>query len=63
MMIGEKIDSPVGLARTGLTLGRLHVAEGDQLAARIAFEMTIKIAASVGHTSLAEQASNELSGL
>jgi len=63
MMVAHSIDSPVGMARTGLVQGRLHAAAGDKRAARLAFEMTIDLAQSVAYTSVAEQANRELATL
>jgi len=63
MMVAQKIDSPVGMARIGLVQGRLHAEAGDKRAARLAYEMTIKVAESVASTSMAEQASRELAAL
>jgi len=63
MMVAEKISSPVGMARTGLVLGRLHAREGDSLAARLAYEMTLSTAESIGYASMAEQAKQELDAL
>jgi len=63
MMVAQKIDSPVGMARVGLVQGRLHAREGNQRAARLAYEMTINIAESVASASMAEQASREMADL
>jgi tetratricopeptide (TPR) repeat protein len=63
MMVAHRIDSPVGIARTGLVQGRLHAAAADKRAARLAFEMTIDVAQSVAYTSVAAQASRELADL
>jgi tetratricopeptide (TPR) repeat protein len=63
MMVAEKIGSPVGMARAGLVQGRLYAREGDSLAARLAFEMTINVAESVGYASVAGQAKNALDAL
>ena len=63
MMVAQRIDSPVGLARIGLIQARLHAKAGDKRAAQLAFEMTIDIAKSVAYSSMAEQASKELGAL
>ena len=63
MMVAQRIDSPVGMARIGLIQARLHAKAGDKYAAHLAFEMTIDIAKSVAYASMAEQASKELGAL
>lgn len=63
MMVAQRIDSPVGMARIGLVQGRLHANAGDKRAAQLAFEMTIDVAKSVAYFSMAEQASQELGAL
>jgi hypothetical protein len=40
MMVAQKFDSPVGIARAGLVQGRLHANVDDERAAGPAFEMT-----------------------
>jgi len=63
MTVAEHIGSPVGKARCGLVLGRLHESEGDDLGAWIAWEATIKTAESIGSTSIANSAKNALEEL
>jgi tetratricopeptide (TPR) repeat protein len=63
MMVAQKIDSPVGMARIGLVQARLHAKAGDNRAARLAYEMTISVAESVASTSMAEQARTEMADL
>ena len=63
MMVAQKIDSPVGMARIGLIQGRLHAKAGDKRAAQLALEMTIDVAKSVAYSSMAEQARKELGAL
>ena len=55
MMVAEKLDSPTGKARSGLVLGQMYEASGDDAAARIAFEMTLGVAESIGYASIAQQ--------
>ena len=55
MMVAEKLDSPTGKARSGLVLGQMYEAPGDDAAARIAFEMTLGVAESIGYASIAQQ--------
>jgi tetratricopeptide (TPR) repeat protein len=63
MMVAQRINSPVGMARIGLVQGRLYAKEGDKRSARLAYEMTISVAESVAAESLVEQASRELADL
>jgi len=61
--VAEHIGSPAGKARCGLVLGRLHESEGDDLGAWIAWDATIKIAESIGYTSIANSARTAVEGL
>jgi tetratricopeptide (TPR) repeat protein len=63
LSVAEKIDSPVGRVRTGLVQGRLNARGGDKLAARLAYEMTIVLAESIGYASAARQAESALNAL
>jgi tetratricopeptide (TPR) repeat protein len=56
LMVAERIDSPAGKAMTGLALGRLHQRAGDGEAARVAFELALAAAESIGYASIATQA-------
>ncbi len=63
MMVAEQIGSPMGKARIGLVLGRLHLQEGDEAAARIAFAMTLGLAESLKSASMMNQAREALERL
>lgn len=57
MLVAARVESPIGMARTALSLGRLHRAAA---AARLAFELSLARAESVGNASLAAEARREL---
>ena len=52
LMLAEKLDSPVGKSRVGFTLGRMYEQLGDRRAAIEAYEMTRRVAESVGYDSV-----------
>jgi tetratricopeptide (TPR) repeat protein len=63
LMVAERIDSPMGKARTGLALGELYEHLGDEGAARIAFGMTLEVARSIGYEGVARRAREALDRL
>lgn len=63
LMVAEQIDSPMGKARTGLTLGRYYEGIRDPGGARIAYAFTRDIAAAIGYTSVESQAREALARL
>jgi tetratricopeptide (TPR) repeat protein len=60
MMVAEQLDSIRGKAMNGWALGQLYEQKQDIDAARIAYEMTIKIAESIGLNSISDRASQAL---
>lgn len=56
LMLAERLDSPVGKARVGLTLGGMYEQLGDIDAAIEAYEMTQRVAESVGYLSVSGRA-------
>ena len=52
LMLAEKLDSPVGKSRVGFTLGEMYEQLGDTQAAIETYEMTLRVAESVGYDSV-----------
>jgi len=60
MTVARQVSSPVGRARNSLVLGRIHEATGNHAAARAAFESALRVADSIGLSSVARQARSAL---
>lgn len=63
LMIAEKLDSPAGKARAGLTLGKMYEQLGDPASATHAYEMASRIARIIGSESVERQAAESLQRL
>ena len=56
MMLAQALESPTGKANNGLVLGRMYEKLGDEPAARLACEMTLRLASAVALTSVEKEA-------
>lgn len=63
LMIAEKLDSPAGKSRAGLTLGKMYESLGDPASAAHAYEMTARIARAIGSEGVERQAAESLQRL
>ncbi len=63
MMLAEKLASPSAKARVGLVLGRMYDREEDPVAARDAYQMTLRIAESIDLGSIVRQCRSALERL
>jgi tetratricopeptide (TPR) repeat protein len=63
MMLAEALGSKSGKARNGLVLGRTYERSGDHAAARVAYETTLGLAASIGLSSVEAEARTALERL
>jgi tetratricopeptide (TPR) repeat protein len=63
LIVGELLQSPAGVSRAGINLGELYAKEGDRQSARLALEMTIGVAETVGLISTVQQAQDVLADL
>jgi tetratricopeptide (TPR) repeat protein len=62
-MLAEKLNSPVGKSRAGVVLGEMYEQLGLEAAAVEAYEMTRRVATSVGYGSVERQAVEGLARL
>lgn len=63
LLVAERINSPVGKARTWLALGRLYEQTGDMEAAGLAYQNAIATAGSVAYSSVKRQANEAFARL